>query len=222
MAPSLTQPQGSLSPADALQLAQQAPTILRNNPKTVSASPLSLLFSAPETADLWTIYENLLLSCLRTGDDEAAYDCLDRLIRRFGADNERIMAFEGLLKEATAETDGKLQVVLKEYEEILKDNAANIVSWFPSECLKARTDWLQPIAKRRVALLRSLGKTTEAITALTTLLDYTPTDAEGWAELAELYLAQGLYSQAIYAMEEVLVLVPNAWNVRHLPAVCLY
>jgi tetratricopeptide (TPR) repeat protein len=40
-----------------------------------------------------------------------------------------------------------------------------------------------------------------------------PTDAEAWAELADLYLSQGLYPQAIFALEEVLVLMPNAWNV---------
>lgn len=59
-----------------------------------------------------------------------------------------------------------------------------------------------------------MGKTQEAIGALTILLDISPTDAEGWAELADLYLTNGLYAQAIYALEEVLVLVPNAWNVR--------
>ena len=38
-------------------------------------------------------------------------------------------------------------------------------------------------------------------------------DAEAWAELSDLYFSQGLYSQAIFALEEVLVLQPNAWNV---------
>jgi hypothetical protein len=33
-----------------------------------------------------------------------------------------------------------------------------------------------------------------------------------------MYFSQGLYSQAIYALEEVLVLQPNAWNVR--PSFC--
>lgn len=45
------------------------------------------------------------------------------------------------------------------------------------------------------------------------MLEYTPTDGEAWSELSELYLAQGMYSQAIYALEEVLVLSPNSWNV---------
>jgi tetratricopeptide (TPR) repeat protein len=58
-----------------------------------------------------------------------------------------------------------------------------------------------------------MGKTPEAISSLIWLLDFNPTDAEAWGELADLYLSQGLYSQAIYALEEVLVLVPNAWNV---------
>lgn len=51
---------------------------------------------------------------------------------------------------------------------------------------------------------------------MSSLLEMTPTDAEAWAELADLYLAQGLYSQAIFAEEEVLILQPNAWNVRHM------
>ncbi|KPM41672.1 hypothetical protein AK830_g4905 [Neonectria ditissima] len=197
MAPSLLQPQGHLSPAEALQLAQQAPTILRRNPKAVSASPLSSLFSAPETADLWTIYENLLLSCLRTGDDESAHQCLERLVLRFGNTNERIMGLKGLVSEAEASNHNELLAVLKEYEDILEDNQANI-----------------PIAKRRVALFRSMGKTTEAIASLIWLLEFSPTDAEAWAELADLYLSQGLYSQAIHALEEVLVVTPNAWNIH--------
>lgn len=60
-----------------------------------------------------------------------------------------------------------------------------------------------------------MGKTPEAISSLVWLLEFNPTDAEGWAELSDLYLSQGLYSQAIYALEEVIVLAPNAWNVRH-------
>lgn len=128
MTPSLTQPQGHLSSVDALHLAQQAPAILRRNPKAVSASPLSSLFSAPETADLWVIYENLLLSCLQTGDEDSAIECLERLIGRFGTDNERIMALRGLSKEAMAENDEQLRKILKEYEDVLDNNPANIVS----------------------------------------------------------------------------------------------
>lgn len=212
MSPSLLRPQGRLTPSEALQLAQRAPEILRSNPKAISASPLQSLFSTPETADLWTIYENLLLSCLRTGNDEAAHQCLERLVTRFGNNNERLMALKGLVKEAEASSQQDLDNVLVGYDTQLRENGANIVS-----LLKHSTEYkvliIQPIAKRRAALLRSLGKIPESIAALNSLLDFSPTDAEAWAEVGDLYLSQGLYPQAIFAMEEVLVLMPNAWNV---------
>jgi hypothetical protein len=131
MAPSLLRPQAQLSPAEALQLAQQAPTILRSNPKAFSSSPLSFLFSSSETPELWMIYENLLLACLRTGDDRSAHEFLERLVLRFGDDNQRIMAMKGLVREAEAANNGELETVLKEYDEILAavgDGGTNIVS----------------------------------------------------------------------------------------------
>lgn len=71
----------------------------------------------------------------------------------------------------------------------------------------------QPVTKRRIALLRSMGRVAEAITMLVQLLGFSPTDAEAWSELADMYWSQGMYPQAIYALEEVLVMAPNAWNV---------
>jgi tetratricopeptide (TPR) repeat protein len=58
-----------------------------------------------------------------------------------------------------------------------------------------------------------MGKTTESIEALVQFLDFASTDAESWIELADLYLSQGLYGQAIFAQEEALIIAPNAWNV---------
>ena len=75
----------------------------------------------------------------------------------------------------------------------------------------------KPIAKRRVALLRSMSHPEEAISALVKLLDMSPTDAEAWSEVSDLYLSQGLYQQAIFSLEEVLLITPNAWNVSSCP-----
>ncbi|KAI1377384.1 tetratricopeptide [Hypoxylon crocopeplum] len=197
MSSSLLHPPSHLPPAVALQHSQQAPNILEKSTGAISTSVFQSLLSAPETPELWTTYENLLLSCLRTGDDESAHQCLGRLVNRFGHDNERIMALKGLLKEAGANDAATLDVILKEYDQILQDNPTNI-----------------PILKRRVALLRSMGRIAESVGALISLLDISPTDAEAWAELADLYFSQGLYPQAIFALEEVLVLQPNAWNIH--------
>lgn len=72
-----------------------------------------------------------MLSCLRTGDEQSARICLERLTQRFGESNERLMAFRGMLKEATAEDDAALQLVLKEYEAILVKDAGNMVGQLP-------------------------------------------------------------------------------------------
>jgi tetratricopeptide (TPR) repeat protein len=45
-------------------------------------------------------------------------------------------------------------------------------------------------------------------------LDSSPIDAESWSEIADLYLTQGLYEQAIFSLEEVLLVTPNAWNIH--------
>lgn len=197
MSSSLLRPPTNLPPAIALQVSQQAPRILKNSPGAVSTSALQSIFSASETPELWITYENLLLSCLRTGDEQSAHECLARLVNRFGDDNERIMALVGFMKEADAKDNAMLEVILKEYEQILANNPTNI-----------------PIAKRHVALLRSMGRASDAMAALISILDFNPTDAESWSELADMYFSQGLYPQAIFTLEEVLVLQPNAWNIH--------
>lgn len=96
-----------------------------------------------------------------------------------------------------AKNEKELAEVMKSYEEILKED--------PS---------IFSVRKRRAALLRSMGRTNEAITSLTSLLDTSPTDAEAWAELADLYMTQGSYEQATFCLEEVLLVMPNAWNMH--------
>ena len=78
---------------------------------------------------------------------------------------------------------------------------------------RRNTDQSQPVLKRRIALLKSMGRIPEAIKALTSFLDCSPTDAEAWAEISDLYVGEGLYQQAVFALEEVMLITPNAWNV---------
>ncbi|KAJ5899820.1 hypothetical protein N7495_004564, partial [Penicillium taxi] len=174
----------------ALHLSQQAPTIL-------GSGPTKLATSSADTAEKYGKIEQLFLACLRTGDDQSARTCLDRLSHRFGPANERVMGLEGLYQEATAKDHAALEKCLEEYENLLSDKPINV-----------------PIMKRRIALLRSLNKPSDAITAIIQLLDAIPTDAEAWCELADLYQSQGLGSQAIFSLEEALLIAPNAWNIH--------
>jgi len=127
MSSSLSHPPAHLPPAVALALSQQAPVTLRNKPSIISSYSLSSLWSAAETPELWTEYENLALSCLRTGDEESAHLCLKRLSERFGEENERLMALRGLFQEAIAKDDAALKQILGEYENILKADPSNMV-----------------------------------------------------------------------------------------------
>ena len=68
--------------------------------------------------------------------------------------------------------------------------------------------------KRYITLFECLETPSEAISALVGLLESSPTDAEAWAELSDLYVSQAMYSQACFCLEEVILIVPNAWNVR--------
>ncbi|KAF2237639.1 TPR-like protein [Viridothelium virens] len=192
----LLQPPTHVPPSTALRISQQAPTILRNTSGFRLPYPLSL-FVSTESQELWTTQENLFLACLRTGDDKSALHCLEKLTERFGGQNERIMALRGLYHEATAENSKALEEVLEGYVETLEENPTNM-----------------PIRKRTAALLKSLGRPAEAIQTLVALLDSSPTDAEAWSEMAELYTSQGQYYQAIYCLEEVLLIMPNAWSVH--------
>lgn len=197
MSSSVLHPPSHLPPSVALQLSQQAPALLANTPPSISPYSVSSFLAEPESPELWTTYENLMLSCLRTGDEQSAHKCLERLSNRFGYDNERLMALRGLYQEAMAQNDSELQKVLQEYNDILEADPSNM-----------------PVSKRRITLLKSMDKTTDAITALTRLLDACPTDAESWAEIGDLYAGEGLYQQSIFAFEEVLLITPNAWNIQ--------
>lgn len=110
----------------ALDLSQQASHFLRGRSGNLKSS--IGLIPPLESADHWIEYERIFLSCLRTGDDKGAFMCLDRLIDRFGATNEKVMGLRGLYQEAVAEDEAGLKRILQEYNEILAENPANIVS----------------------------------------------------------------------------------------------
>ncbi|GAB1204588.1 hypothetical protein APSETT445_003244 [Aspergillus pseudonomiae] len=125
--------------------------------------------------------------------------CLEQLTCRFGSSNEKVMGLRGLYEEAIAENQSDLEDSLRKYDSYLSENPLNL-----------------PILKRRVALLRSLSRPADAISGLVELLKAVPTDAEAWCELADLYQSQGLSSQAIFSLEEALLIAPNAWNATSL------
>lgn len=114
------------SNAEALNVSQQAGTYLQKNGST--RGPIALPYlSNLESTEQWKTYENLLYSCLRTGDDKAAHSCLEKLAGRFGAKNERVMGLRGLYQEAVADGSSELDQTLHEYDKILAEDNTNTV-----------------------------------------------------------------------------------------------
>lgn len=200
----LLQPPTSDTPQIALSLKNQAPEFFKSQ-RTLSLPWPLKLFVNSESQEKWQIYENVFLSCLRAGDNDSAYLCLEELTDRFGVENDRVLALRGLYKEGTAKTQQELQVVLQQYEDMLKEDPT-----------------VFSVRKRRAALLRSMGRTAEATAALTNLVDTSPTDPEVWSELSDIHLSQGALDQAIFCLEEVLLIAPNAWNMHAKLAEALY
>ena len=118
----------SQSHGEALALSQQTAQHLQKYSPSRLPVPVPFL-SSPESVELWASYEKLLLSCLRTGDDKGAHMCLEKLIERFGATNERVMGLRGLYQEAVADDDAALEKILEEYSQVLDGDSANTVSF---------------------------------------------------------------------------------------------
>lgn len=114
------------SHSEALNLSQQTELYLRKYTSTQTSIPIPLI-SYPDSTEIWNTYEKLLLACLQTGDDKAAHLCLEKLVDRFGATNERVMGLRGLYQEAVAEDTSALERILQEYQEVLAEDPVNTV-----------------------------------------------------------------------------------------------
>lgn len=118
------------SNSEVLSLSQQASQYLQNSPFANTLIPIPFVSQA-ESTESWAIHERLFLSCLRTGDDKAAHRCLEKLINRFGATNERVMGLRGLYQEAVADDQLALEKILAEYNDVLAEDPANTVCCCP-------------------------------------------------------------------------------------------
>lgn len=112
--------------AEALASSQQAIRYRQENAST-NALPLLPFLSRNESPEQWTSHENLLYSCLRTGDDKTAHSFLEKLASRFGKDDERVMGLRGLYQEAMADDDRALLQILQGYDDILAEDPTNTV-----------------------------------------------------------------------------------------------
>lgn len=135
----------------------------------------------------WTFLEQLTLAALDLGRVDVADDCLSKLTAKFPG-SPRVEILAGIRLEATE----PLTTALKYYDDLLEADSANGPAW-----------------KRRISVLKRLGKTDKAVEELCQFLDTFYTDVEGWLELAENYSSCNQYTQALRALSHVLIIAPQ-------------
>jgi ER membrane protein complex subunit 2 len=113
-------------PSSTLHLSQKAPMLLSSPAPANRYFPLTL-FDKPESQATWTDYERLFQACLRAGDDKSAHLCIERLTRRFGASDNRVIGLRGMYQEAIASSTTDLEKVLQSYDKVLQEDPMNVV-----------------------------------------------------------------------------------------------
>ncbi|KAF6172334.1 hypothetical protein GIB67_024956 [Kingdonia uniflora] len=129
----------------------------------------------------------LLSSQVTTYESEVQKDCIKVLQKKF-PESTRVGRLEGMLLEAK----GSWGDAQKTYTRLLEDSPLD-----------------QVILKRRVAVAKAQGDTSEAIECLNKYLEIFMADHDAWRELAEIYVSLQMYKQAAFCYEELILCQPT-------------
>lgn len=176
--------------AAAQWLAEQRRRPIRAPHKTVEYGELVITkggLSSLPSEDLWSILEQVAIAAIELARFDLAELCISRLTSRFPS-SQRVTSLQGMLLEG----QGKLEDAIELYEHALVKEQTSLI-----------------LSRRRIAAIKSTGDTKRTAEALNAHLDTFYNDPEAWQELAEVYANQGLYAQSAFALEEVLLQIPQ-------------
>ncbi|XP_055542181.1 ER membrane protein complex subunit 2-like [Wyeomyia smithii] len=134
------------------------------------------------------VLEQVMIAALDCNRIETAEDCIRVLIAEFPG-SLRIQKYKAMVLEALERYDDALNVL----DLIIKKDETNAAP-----------------RKRKVAIFKAQGRTTDAIRELCDYMKRFMSDQEGWHELCSLYLAEGEYAKAAFCMEELLLHNPHS------------
>ncbi|XP_048385399.1 ER membrane protein complex subunit 2 isoform X1 [Stegostoma tigrinum] len=137
--------------------------------------------------DIWIIYEQVMIAALDCSRDDLATLCLQELRKQFPG-SHRVKRLTGMRLESLERYEDANRM----YDAILQEDATNTAA-----------------RKRKIAILKALGKTTEAIRELNEYLEQFVGDQEAWHELAELYINEHDYGKAAFCLEELMMTNPH-------------
>jgi len=134
----------------------------------------------------WDIYEQIFIAAIDIGDFLSAEHYLQLITTQF-PDSKRVWRLAGLLQEAS----GEIEYAEDNYNENIRNDPGDAAS-----------------IKRIVSLYKHQGKLSDCVSELNKYLSVYQCDAEGWFELAEIYLSEYEYEKAAYCFEELIILNP--------------
>ncbi|XP_071240545.1 ER membrane protein complex subunit 2 isoform X2 [Salvelinus alpinus] len=137
--------------------------------------------------DIWIIYEQVMIAALDCSRDDLAWTCLQELKRQFPG-SQRVKRLAGMRLEALE----KYEDASKQYDSILQDDPTNTAA-----------------RKRKISILKAMGKSAEAIRELNEYLEQFVGDQEAWHELSELYINEHDYGKAAFCLEELMMTNPH-------------
>lgn len=143
---------------------------------------------SPTNDEFWLICEQVYISSLDIGRYDLADYCINKLQNNF-PDSVRVLRLDAMKLEACGGYDDAMEV----YEKLIERDPTNA-----------------GVRKRKVAVLKSQGKTSAAIRELCKYLNIFMADHEAWYELADLYVAEMDYEKAAFCYEELILI--NTFN----------
>lgn len=133
------------------------------------------------------VLEQVCIAALDSFQLKVAEMCIKELYIEF-PHSCRVQVLESMLYEADENFERALQILKSVIQQDCTNSSAR---------------------KRKIAILKSLGKTSEAIKELTEHLKVFMADIEAWQELSELYLLEFDYSRAAFCIEELILHSPH-------------
>lgn len=145
-------------------------------------------FTSNLGSEKWTVYEQVCIAALDLcpAKMKLVNTCIQQLSEQFPA-SRRVFMLEGLKFEYQDKWDDALDM----YEQVIGYEPT-----FPSPY------------KRKVAIYKAQNKINEAVNELNKYLGTFGCDHESWMELADLYINNMNYKQALFCVEELLLQHP--------------
>ncbi|KAI9204338.1 uncharacterized protein BJ171DRAFT_505526 [Polychytrium aggregatum] len=161
------------------------------DPLEVLASAQALLKSGSglSEAERLNLHEQICIAALDSGNLALAETHRDIIFRKFDPKTSiRAQKLSAYIYEST----GNFEQALKTYEAILEADETYVAAH-----------------KRIAALAKAQNQNQNAIKSLIQYLDTFSADVEAWVELAALYTVEGMFQQAGFCYEELIVLRPD-------------